>query len=201
MRFLFLTCILIASSLSAKAHQTIEVVQSFAIATTAGMANGAAYVSVENTGPSEATLLGVSGDLAEFVELHTHITDGELRRMVAIELPLILAPGEQLIMKPGGVHVMLLGLHQGMDAGDDLALTLHFDGRHVKDLEVVVPVYSFEEAQSFLGEAGGMGMSHSNMDMDHSEMDMDHSDHANHDNMGTMKPDDMETHHTDDKAM
>ena len=186
MRFSFLAFCLLMTPVSAQAHQTIEVMQSFAIATVAGMENGAAYVSVENTGPRDAELVGVSGDAAEFVQIHTHVMDGELKRMVAASLPLTLAPGEQLIMKPGGFHVMFLGLVEAFEADDELNITMHFEGRHVRDLDVVIPIYSFEEAQALIGEA--QEMDHSNHDHEtanhegHGEMDGDVTDpeHSGH---------------------
>ena len=49
-------------------------------------------------------------DMAQAVQLHTHIADGDLMRMVEIPEPLMIEPGQTLIMQPGGTHVMVLGL-------------------------------------------------------------------------------------------
>lgn len=160
----------------ALAHQTMVMVQAYAFDTTPGMANGAAYLVIENTGPSEAKIVGVSTDIAELAQVHTHEQDGDLRRMVALELPIVLQPGETLTMQPGGVHLMLLGLNEALKIGDQIDLILHLEGRHVRDLEVSVEVFGIDARDELVGETD-MG------DMDHEGMDHsshEHSDHSSH---------------------
>jgi hypothetical protein len=46
--------------------------------------------------------------------------------------------------KPGGYHIMLLGLSKGLEEGSDVALTLTFDEQ--RELQVTLPVKKDENA-------------------------------------------------------
>ena len=131
----------------ATAHQDIEILEAYVVDTTPGMDNGAGYIVLKNAGPSEARLIGVSSSIAEATQVHTHVEDGDLRRMVEFEMPLILAPGEVLTMRPGGIHVMFLGLYHPLRAGDQIDVKLHFQGRYVRDLDLSLEVLSLNEVE------------------------------------------------------
>jgi len=91
-----------------------------------GVKNGAAFLVIANRGQAPDRLVGASSPLADKVELHTHLRDGDIMRMR--QVPAIeLKPGETLAMGPGGLHVMLLGLKQPLEAGGKLPLTLTFE--------------------------------------------------------------------------
>ncbi len=183
MRHLLIALIALTAPSLAFAHQTIELVKAYAFDTTPGMANGAAYVVIKNTGPSEAKLMGVSSDISEFAQVHAHVEDGDIRRMVALDLPMILQPGESLTMVPGGIHLMFLGLNEPLSVGDQIDLTLHFEGRHVRDLEVSVEVFGLEARDDLVGEDAMMhgDMDHSTHDHSgHGDMDASHDDHSGH---------------------
>src|SRR5262245_1688090 len=80
-------------------------------AMTAG--NGAVYVTISNRGSAADALLSASSNVANTVELHETVAqDG---KMVMRPLPKIEVPaGGTLEMKPGGYHIMLLGLKQDL---------------------------------------------------------------------------------------
>ncbi|NCC28249.1 MAG: copper chaperone PCu(A)C, partial [Gammaproteobacteria bacterium] len=64
--------------------------------------------------------------VSEVVELHTHVEeDGmmRMRRIEKIEIP----AGETVTLKPGGLHVMLIGLKQPLEPGDTVDLALTFE--------------------------------------------------------------------------
>ena len=151
----------------AQAHQTIAIIQAYAFDTTPGMANAAAYVTLENTGPSEAKLTGISTNVAGFAQVHAHEQDGDLRRMVALDLPIILQPGEILTLDPGGIHIMLLDLKEPLVVGDQIDLTLHFEGRHVRDLDMSIEVFGLGSRDALVGKRGMTDWVHD--DMNHSE--------------------------------
>jgi copper(I)-binding protein len=87
--------------------------------------NGAAYFTLTNTGKSDNKLVGVSSDVARRVELHTHKMDGNIMRMRALE-NIIVPAGESVTLKPGGHHVMLMGLTRKLKEGDSFPLTVIF---------------------------------------------------------------------------
>ena len=167
MRTLFLMLLAVLAPTLAQAHQTMTVVKAYAFDTSPGMANGAAYVELRNDGPSVAELTGVSSGVAEFSQVHTHEQDGDLRRMVAVELPISIQPGETLVMEPGGMHLMFLGLNAPLAIGETIDLTFHLEGRHTKDMDLSVEVFGIDMRDELVGESA----------TDHSHGDMDHSSH------------------------
>lgn len=73
-----------------------------------------------------ARLLGVSSPAAETAELHEMKMEGNVMRMRAIDaLPLPAMQDVQL--KPGGYHVMLLGLKGQLKTGDAVPVTLRLE--------------------------------------------------------------------------
>ena len=97
----------------------------------------AGYLTIVN-GTAEAKILvaGHSPELAR-VELHrtvTHQGMARMERQEAIPIP----SGAELVMSPGGYHLMLIGANRTLKAGDTLPLTLMFeDGEKI---ELSVPV-------------------------------------------------------------
>ncbi len=86
----------------------------------------AAYFTIENHGDVPDALVGVASAAAATTELHSTVArDGRLA-MLPIER-LDIAPGAEVTLAPGGYHVMLLGLHQPLQAGDLVTLTLYFE--------------------------------------------------------------------------
>lgn len=85
-----------------------------------------AYMTIKNTGSAADTLLNAQGDIAASVELHTMIDNNGVMQMRPVERIEIPANGE-VQLKPGSFHVMLIGLKQGLKAGDSIPLTLQFE--------------------------------------------------------------------------
>lgn len=95
--------------------------------------NSAAYMTIRNTGGADR-LLGVQSDVAQAVELHTmEMKDNvmQMRPVEAIEIP---ANG-QVELKPGGYHVMLIGLKRELKTDETITVKLRFE----KAGEVDVP--------------------------------------------------------------
>jgi len=88
--------------------------------------NGAAYVTVRNTGTAMDRLVGIRTPVAARAELHTHSMDKgimRMRQLSAIEIH----PGAPAVMRPGGNHIMLIGLTSRLRKGGMVALTLVFE--------------------------------------------------------------------------
>ncbi len=98
---------------------------------------GAAYLTVMNKGSLPDRLIAAEGTVANRVELHTHMMDGGVMRMRPVKA-IEVAPGEPAVLKPGGLHVMLMGLKAPLVKGESFPLTLVFEkaGR----IEVDVPI-------------------------------------------------------------
>ena len=98
---------------------------------------GAAYFLVENRGNSEDRLVAVSTPRAGKSELHSHVHENGLMKMVHV--PAVdVAAGAQVEFSPGGYHVMLFQLNQPLQAGDRFPLTLQFEKAGSIEVEVQV---------------------------------------------------------------
>ena len=99
--------------------------------------NSAIYLHLRNVGDEPDRLTGGATTAAAAVQIHESRVVDDVMRMEEVEGVDIL-PGEVVELKPGGVHIMLLGLTRSLVEGEGLDLTLHF--LRSEDLEVILPV-------------------------------------------------------------
>lgn len=103
------------------------------------------------------TLVGFSATEAPVAELHEMKMEGDVMLMRALKA-LPLPAGQTVSLKPGGHHLMLMGLKAPLAAGTTVRLTLQLraeDGR-VLSQTVDVPVKAMAPA----GSGQGAGMPH-----------------------------------------
>jgi copper(I)-binding protein len=87
---------------------------------------GAAYMVLQNNGAADDKLLSVEGDVAKAIELHeTKAMNGMMAMSPVTNIPV--PAGGKAELKPGGLHVMLIGLTRELKAGDKVQLTLNFE--------------------------------------------------------------------------
>jgi copper(I)-binding protein len=99
--------------------------------------NGAAYMTITAQGGAGDRLIAAASPAANRAELHTHIMEGNVMRMRQVQ-GIDVKPGETAALKPGGFHVMLLGLKQPLVEGQSFPLTLTFEKGGRIDVEVKV---------------------------------------------------------------
>jgi hypothetical protein len=88
--------------------------------------NGAAYFTLVNMGKTDVKLVGITANVASRVGLHTHRMDGDIMRMRSLE-NVVVPAGASITLKPGGHHVMLMGLTAPLKEGDSFPLTVVFE--------------------------------------------------------------------------
>lgn len=102
----------------------IKVDQAWARPTVPGQQGGGGFLSI--TSASADRLVSGSTPLAERFELHTMAMKGdvmEMRQLDSIELP----AGKTVELRPGGLHVMFIGLKQPLALGSKVPVTLKFE--------------------------------------------------------------------------
>lgn len=82
-------------------------------------------------------LVAVSSPLTDMVEIHEMKMDGGVMKMRQIDA-LPLPAGQAVALKPGGYHVMLMGLMAPVKAGDTVPLTLTVEGADKKRVTIEV---------------------------------------------------------------
>jgi copper(I)-binding protein len=91
-----------------------------------GGGNGAVYVTVTNRGAEADALVSATTDAATTVELHETVQEGGVMKMRP-RPKFEVAGGGRLEMKPGGHHIMLLGLKRDLEPGDTVSVTVTFE--------------------------------------------------------------------------
>lgn len=105
----------------------VHVVGAWARATVPGQPNGAAYGLLLNLTDTDDTLVSASTDAAEVVELHEMMmVAGDVMQMRPLESGIALPAGGTALLKPGGLHVMLINLTAALEAGSTVEFTLTF---------------------------------------------------------------------------
>lgn len=94
-------------------------------ATPPGVVTAAAYVRIEGAGTDDH-LIDARTDVADRVEIHTHVEHNGVMTMTRIESLAIPANGASALA-PGGDHLMLIGLRRPLMPGETVALTLVFE--------------------------------------------------------------------------
>ncbi|MGV8997713.1 MAG: copper chaperone PCu(A)C [Parvibaculaceae bacterium] len=99
--------------------------------------NGAAYLTLTNSGKEADALIAVSSSVADKVAIHDMQMDGTIMRMRALpKLPL--PAGASVTAAPGGTHIMLMGLKAPLVAGTMIKLHLTFEKAGETDISVPV---------------------------------------------------------------
>ena len=101
--------------------------QAWSRATPGGAKVGVGYVSIVNTGNEQDRLVAAESDIADRVEIHTTEMDGGVMRMRLLRDGIAIAPKSLVELKPGGLHLMLVGLKQSIKKGDELIIRLKFE--------------------------------------------------------------------------
>jgi len=90
--------------------------------------NSAAYMVLKNNGAEADALIGAATDVATTVELHDMVMEGDVMKMRPVSGQRLEIPARgQIELKPGGLHVMLIGLKQKLEPGATVELTLRFE--------------------------------------------------------------------------
>ncbi|WP_052134396.1 copper chaperone PCu(A)C [Sphingomonas sp. 37zxx] len=108
------------------ARGPVAIIQPWAPAMPSGASTGAGYMTILNNQPVEDRLISASSPWAEQVTLHRSSTIDSVSRMREVDRLSISAKTE-IVMAPGGLHLMFTGLYAPFVAGDVVPLTLVFE--------------------------------------------------------------------------
>ena len=140
-RFILGICLVMLSfysqSVFAKASDDITAKKPYVRAVPPGQPNSAAFMTFSNSSDTDHAIVSASSDVAAVVELHTHThKDGMMmmRRVDKIDIP---AKGSTTL-QPGGLHIMLIKLHDGLKLGQPVKVVLTFADGSSK--EITAPV-------------------------------------------------------------
>jgi copper(I)-binding protein len=102
-----------------------------------GPGTSAIYMIIHNDGSAADHLLSAAAEVATAVELHeTRVSSGmsQMHRVRSIDVP----AGGRAELRPGGLHIMLLGLERDLAEGSQFPAVLRFE--KAGSITVRVPV-------------------------------------------------------------
>jgi periplasmic copper chaperone A len=86
---------------------------------------GAGYMTVTNSGKAADTLVGIETAAARSAGVHRSAMNGQVMSMRPLPA-LAIAAGQTVSLKPGGDHIMMVGLTRALSQGEQIPITLVF---------------------------------------------------------------------------
>jgi copper(I)-binding protein len=143
---------------------TLVVSEPWTRATPPGAKVGGGYLTIQNTGAEDDTLVSVASTASEKTEFHQMKTEDGVMTMRPVEGGVTIPAGGSLTLEPGGYHIMFIRPKAPFKQGESVPLTLNFAKAGAVAVELVV---------SPIGAPGPAKT-------DGDKPAMDHSGHGNH---------------------
>ena len=112
------------------------------------------FMVLRNPTDKNIALVRAESDVAKNVELHEHIHENGMMKMRPVK-QIDIKANSKTDLKPGGYHVMLIGLKRELNLGEKVAMTLHFSDGTVQKIEAPV-----KKISATMGMMKGKGMKH-----------------------------------------
>ena len=117
----------------------LEITAAAIKAMTPGQPVGGGYLTIVNKGKADDRLVSVSLDEgAKRVELHEMAMSNDVMTMRQLNDGIVLPAGQTVEMKPGGLHMMIMGVKKPFTAGESVHATLTFE--KAGTVELTIPV-------------------------------------------------------------
>jgi copper(I)-binding protein len=117
---------LLAVTAGAWAQTTVKVEDAWVRGTVATQKASGAFMLLKSD--SDARLVSAASPVAGVVEIHEMVMENDVMKMSPIP-GLDLPAGQDVELKPGGYHVMLMDLKQQVKVGDEVPLTLTIENK------------------------------------------------------------------------
>lgn len=120
----------------------------------AAMPNSAAYVLLVNLTTKDDVLVSVETDVAASPELHEMTMGaGDVMQMSPVDGGIPVPAGSAVQLRPGGLHIMLIGLTQELAVGGMVEMTLTF--AESDPMTLTLPIREPAEAPAGMSMSGG----------------------------------------------
>ena len=129
--------VLSIASIAAVFGADVEIDGAYARASIPNVPNSAAFFVIKNNSDKDIAITSANSDIAEKNELHTHIKENQMLKMMKIE-KLVVPAKSSLELKSGSDHIMLMGLKKELKVGDEINLELSFSDGDKKSIKVPV---------------------------------------------------------------
>ncbi|AQT60551.1 copper chaperone PCu(A)C [Cellvibrio sp. PSBB023] len=118
----------IAVSVFSADREVVSVQQAWVKLAPPGAAVNAAYMRLQNQSPIAQTIIAVSADCCSQVMMHESRLEGDsvvMDHKERLEIP----AQSELVLAPGGLHLMLMGAHKPLTMNDKVSFVVEFADR------------------------------------------------------------------------
>ncbi|MFV0297350.1 MAG: copper chaperone PCu(A)C [Hyphomicrobiaceae bacterium] len=105
---------------------SLKITAPWSRATPGGAKVAGGYLTIKNTGKTPDVLVGGTLDGAAHVEIHEMSVIDNIMKMRKLPKGLTIKPGQTVVLKPGGFHVMFMGMKRQLKKGEHVDGTLIF---------------------------------------------------------------------------
>jgi copper(I)-binding protein len=121
---------------------------------------GGGYLTITNTGITADRLVGGASDASDKFEIHEMSMDHGVMKMRPLANGLEIKPGATIELKPGGYHLMFIGLKKPFEQGQQMTATLQFEKAGKVTVKFVVESMGAQSGGQKMQDMGGMKMDH-----------------------------------------
>lgn len=127
----------LSAPLNIRAADAVSVIEPYVRLAPPNAQVTAAFMTLRNPGSQAVKLVKADNTASAITELHSHLNEGGVMKMRAV--PDIAVPaGGEVVLKPGGLHVMLINLTTSLKEGDSVPIRLSFDDGSTQQIQFPV---------------------------------------------------------------
>lgn len=97
----------------------------------------AGYMRIENNSDTSYRITGVKSEVFTAIDIHETIEKNGMMSMQPI-MQLTIEANTAVKLKPGGIHLMMIGPKQVLKSGDRVSVILEFDDGNTQNVQMTV---------------------------------------------------------------
>ena len=105
----------------------LEIKHPWAKATVEGAPVAGGFMTIVNTGAEPDRLVRIASDVSGMIQLHEMKVEDGIMKMNEVPGGIEIAPGATVELKPGGLHVMFMGIKAPFKEGEKVKAVLTFE--------------------------------------------------------------------------
>jgi len=135
---------------------SLEIEHPYARATPPNAPVSGGYMTIRNTGADADRLISGEADFADRVEIHEMAMDGDVMKMRQLADGLEIPAGGEVVLQPGGYHVMFIGIDSQFKDGEVRKAKLTFEKAGTIELDFDVKDIRAMQGQMKMDGTGKM---------------------------------------------
>lgn len=116
----------------------LEIKHPWAKATVAGQPVAGGFMKIVNNGTEPDRLLTITSSVSDMIQVHEMKVEDGVMKMGEVPDGLEIAPGATVELRPGGLHVMFMGIQAPFKEGESVKAVLTFEKAGTIEVEFKV---------------------------------------------------------------